>query len=221
MVKLTHIVTSGIVAGALILSIASPAAAWHPKGVIKKEVQNQTTASALADAETATEAVATKPGDIVKYVITVSNIGEAANNGYNDMAKTVMTDELPAGVELVSNPTQRKITENIGLLKPGQKVTKEYLVKVTSTTDGAVIANEACFTGDSTANDNPQHDCNKAHIKVSVPTPPKTPEPPKDVPHILPSTGPEAIIGSAAGIGGLAYGVTAYARSRRNLRKVQ
>ena len=46
---------TGVVAAS---AIATPALAWHPKGVIKKSVQNQTTASALSDANDAATAVA-------------------------------------------------------------------------------------------------------------------------------------------------------------------
>jgi uncharacterized repeat protein (TIGR01451 family) len=223
--KVVRITVAALVAAALVLSVAIPALAWHPEGKIKKEVMNQTAGSALSDANDAGSAALAKPGDVLKYVITVSNVGRLDERGWNDMAKTVMTDTLPAGVELVNNPAQRTITENLGLLKPGASVKKEYLVKVTSQTDGAIVSNEACFTGDSTANDNPQKGCDKAVIKVSVP--PKTPEPPvtttptpappKEVPQVLPSTGPEAIVVGAFSAGALAYGAQAYMRSRRTL----
>jgi uncharacterized repeat protein (TIGR01451 family) len=225
--KVLRVTVAVLATTALVLSVAIPALAWHPEGKIKKEVMNQTTSSALSDANTAGSAVAAKPGDVLKYVITVSNVGKAASNGYNDMAKTVMTDTLPAGVELVNNPAQRQITENLGLLKPGESVKKEYLVKVTSQTDGAIVENKACFTGDSTANDNPQKGCDPAVIKVSVPETPKTPEPPvvtpptpeppKETPQVLPSTGPEALLGGAFSVASIAYGANAYLRSKRNL----
>jgi uncharacterized repeat protein (TIGR01451 family) len=212
-------VTTGVVvAGAM----TTTAYAWHPKGQIKKSVQNQTANSALADANDVNSAVSTKPGDVLKYVIEVSNVGSAASNGYNDMAKTVMTDTLPAGVELVSNPSKRTISENLGTLKPGQKVTKEYLVRVTSSKDKDVVTNKACYTGDSTANDNPQSGCDPAVVTVTVPPkpeeppkPPKTPEPPKEVPVVqgkgveqpaeLPKTGPADVAGLFTGFSTAGY----------------
>lgn len=228
--KVVRIAAMAVTTGAIILGIASPLAAWHPNGVIKKEVANQTTGTALSDANTAAAAVVAKPGDVLKYVITISNTGQKHEKGWNDMHKTVMTDTLPAGVELVSNPAQRQINENIGLIKAGESVKKEYLVKVTSTTNGAVIENKACFTGDSEVNDAPQKGCDTANTKVNVPPvvtePPVTPPvvtPPQvqgtqtEAPAVLPSTGPEAVIGGAASIGAMAYGVTAFRASRRNL----
>lgn len=223
--KVARIAAVAVTTGAIVLGIASPLAAWHPEGVIKKEVQNQTANSALSDANTAAAAVAAKPGDVLKYVVTVSNIGKPASNGHNDMVKTVMTDTLPVGVELVSAPAQRQISENLGRLKPGESVKKEYLVKVTSTTNGAVIANTACFTGDSEVNDAPQKDCDDAVVKVNVPpvvneppvTPPQVQGVQTETPAVLPSTGPEAIIGGVASIGAMTYGVTAFRASRRNL----
>lgn len=167
-------VTSIILAGTLV----SPAFAWHPKGAIVKSVQNQTQSGQMSDANDAQNAVSAKPGDLLKYSIVVSNDGEANDKGQNDMAKTTLTDTLPDGVELVINPSLRIITEDLGTLKPGQKVTKEYVVKVTADTDGTVLSNKACFTGDSTANDNPQQGCDVAVVKVDNPKKPETPTTP-------------------------------------------
>ncbi|HEX4662661.1 MAG TPA: hypothetical protein VH144_03530 [Candidatus Saccharimonadales bacterium] len=211
-VVVTSVVVSSVLAAGC---IAAPAFAWHPQGQIIKYVQNQTTGSALSDANTAATAVAAKPGDTLKYVINVKNAGAADSRGYNDMAKTVMTDTLPAGVELVSNPSTRTITENLGLIKPGQTVSKEYLVKVTASKNGT-IENKACFTGNSTANDNPQSGCDAADVKVTVPetpvTPPVTPETPAtsetpapEVPTELPSTGPTDFIVPAVVLGAVTY----------------
>lgn len=158
-------------------AFATPALAWHPEGKIKKFVQNQTTGSALSDANDAGSAVAAKPGEILKYVIEVSNSG--ANGKTNEMHFTKMTDTLPAGIELVSDPGKRQITEELGVIAPGKKVTKEYLVKVISAKDGDVIKNEACFTGDSEVKDNKQDGCDIANVKVSVPKEQPKPEQPK------------------------------------------
>ncbi len=228
--KISTVLLSAAVIGAItITTLASTAYAWHPKGVITKKVQNVTTSSALSEADSAAQAVAAKPGDTVKYVIEVRNDGAADSKGYNDMAKTVMTDTLPSGVELISNPAQRQITENLGLLKPGQKVVKEYLVKVTASKNGA-IQNTACFTGDSTANDSPQKGCNPAVITVTVPpkteppvvtTPtPKTPAP--TMPVELPRTGAtENIILSTLGLGIVSYAAYRFAESKRALRRIE
>ncbi|HVI69021.1 MAG TPA: hypothetical protein VM581_01040 [Magnetospirillaceae bacterium] len=201
------------------LAIAQPALAWHPQIKVVKKVQNVTANSAVADANTNADAVSAKPGDTLKYVVEISNPAQAAQNEWNDLHYTIMTDELPAGVELASNPSQRKITENIGVILPGGKVTKEYLVKVTSKTNGAYINNEACADGDSKVHDtNPKpHDCDNAIVKVHVPEEPKTPETPKtpELPKEIPSTGPEALFVSGFGLGAVTYGAVAFARSKR------
>ena len=210
-------------------TLSTTAFAWHPKGVIVKKVQNITSQSVLSDADTAAAAVAAKPGDTLKYVIEIRNDGAPHDKGHNDMHYTVMTDTLPAGIELASNPSQRQISENIGLLKAGQKVTKEYLVKVTAKTNGA-ITNTACFTGDSEVKDAPQKGCNPAVVKVTVPeTPkppvvpetPKTPETPAPAPEMpveLPKTGlGDNILVSTFAIGAGAYAVYRYIQSRRDL----
>jgi len=216
-------ISAGVVTAAV---VASPVLAWHPEGVIKKYVQNQTTNSAKADANDASTAVAAKPGDILKYTIEVSNKGKADSKGWNDMAKTVMTDTLPAGVELANDPATRTIKVDMGLIKPGASVAKEYLVKVTANKDGA-ITNEACFTGNSTANDNPQKGCDKAVIKVKVPEVPVTPEKPIETPQTtptpetpaeLPNTGSAAVFGALTGAGSLSLAGYHYLRSKRNLR---
>ena len=236
--KKAKLVTSALFASVMaVTTVATPALAWHPEGAIVKYVTNQTAGSAKSDANTAATAVAAKPGDVLKYTIEVRNDGKADSNGYNDMAKTVMTDTLPAGVELVSNPASRTITENIGTIKPGQKVVKEYLVKVTATKDG-LIDNKACFTGDSTINDAPQKGCDTAKVTVTVPPkeekPPVTPpvveeetpvtpetpaeETPAEVPAELPNTGVAAWLGGMVGMGATGVAAHQYLRARRNLR---
>lgn len=229
------ILTATIATVVGLASLTGTAFAWHPKGVITKKVQNVTTSSALSEADTAAQAVDAKPGDTLKYVIEIRNDGTPDTKGWNDMAKTVMTDTLPAGIELVSNPTQRQITENIGLIKPGQKVTKEYAVKVTSKQNGT-IQNTACFTGDSTANDNPQQGCNPAVVKITVPpvveppvvkppvveppvvVPPTPVTPVVETPVELPKTGAsENIILSILVLGVGVYAIQRYIASRREL----
>jgi uncharacterized repeat protein (TIGR01451 family) len=210
--------------------VSSPALAWHPKGVIVKYVQNQTAGGERADANNAASAVSAKPGDILKYTIEIRNDGQSHSKGWNDMHFTKLTDTLPQGVELVSDSSKRDIVEQIGVIKAGEKVTKEYLVKVTSTKDGDVIENEACFTGDSEVKDQPQKGCDPANVKVTVPEEEEPPveeppveEPPVEEPPVeepkeeepkvegvdtLPETGASSLIAPAAAIGS---GALAYA----------
>lgn len=231
--KITKILLSAAIISTITIASVSTAYAWHPKGEITKKVQNITAGSALSEADTEKEAVAAKPGDTLKYVITVRNSGEPSSNGYNDMAKIVMKDTLPTGVELASAPSQRQITESYNLLKPGEAKTWEYLVKVTATKNGA-IPNTACFTGNSTANDNHQEGCNPAIVTVTVPikpeepvitTPkpqPPTPKPAPQMPVELPKTGTtENILGSAFVLGLAWYVAHRYITSRRELAATQ
>ena len=225
LMKRTTTLFAAVILGVVtVIGLSTSAFAWHPEGKIIKKVQNVTSSSSLSDANDDGTAVAAKPGDTLKYVIEVKNVGKAASNGYNDMAKTVMTDELPAGIELVSNPSQRKITEDLGVLKPGESKTKEYLVKVTANKTGS-IKNTACFTGDSKANDNAQKGCDAAVVKVTIPsTPPTLPTTPKppvvDIPVELPKTGAaENVFLTAAILGVLFYATSRYVISKRDLSK--
>ncbi len=166
-----------VVAGATTLvtiaTVSGTAFAWHPQGAITKTVFDVTSDTTTpSDANDEASAVTAKTGDTLTYTVTVSNNGLAAANGDDDMANTVMTDTLPDGIALVSDASQRTITENLGTITPGKSVSKTYNVKVTSTTDGDVITNKACFTGNSIVNDNPQSGCDVAVIKVSVPAAP-------------------------------------------------
>lgn len=224
MKNIKALATSGVVGLTMASLVAAPAFAWHPQGEITKTVQDMTSNSAVSDASDASKALTVKPGDILTYTVTVSNAAQD-NNGQNDMASTVMTDTLPEGVESVSNASQRSITENIGTVKAGQKVTKQYQVKVTSSTDGATITNKACFTGNSAANDNAQSGCATVVVKVSVPKTTPTPAPttpstpaapttpatpstpaPSTTTESLPSTGPStALILVAIVLAGAAY----------------
>lgn len=219
--NLKSLAISGVIGLGLVGLVAAPAFAWHPEGKIVKKVQNVTSKSELSDANDANSAIAAKPGDILNYVITVSN-AQTNDDGKNDMVNTVLKDTLPEGVELVSNASARDITENLGTLKPKQSVTKEYQVKVTATKD-TVITNKACFTGNTAVNDNPQSGCDTAVVKVTVPkeegkppvTPPttttpetpktpETPAAPAQTTEALPQTGPAttiafAVVATAAG----------------------
>lgn len=186
----TMLVSSGTIGVVTAGLIVSPALAWHPKGAITKFVEDETTHSALVDANDVNSALDVNTGDTLKYVITVSNDGAAASNGDDDMANTVMTDTLPAGVDPADSSTQRQIQVSMGTIKPGQSKTESYEVKVTAATDSQVITNEACFMGNSLANDNPQHACDDAVIKVHVPTPPAPTQPAApQQPTNLPNTG--------------------------------
>lgn len=229
--KITKIILSAaLTATVAIAGISTTAMAWHPKGVITKSVQNVTAGGTLSAADTKETAVSAKPGDTLKYVIVVRNDGAPDSKNYNDMANTVMTDTLPEGIALKSNPAQRKITENLGLIKPGESKTKEYLVTVTAS-ESNPITNTACFTGNSTANDNPQKGCNPAVVTVTVPetpvtpiTPetPKTPEKPvtPEMPAELPRTGiAENIALSTLALGAAWYAIHRYVNSKRELTK--
>jgi uncharacterized repeat protein (TIGR01451 family)/LPXTG-motif cell wall-anchored protein len=205
--------SAGITAVVMASTVTGAVFAWHPKGTIVKYVQNETAQSGLEDANDEASAVAAKPGDILKYVIKVSNEGDASSNE-NSMVNTVLTDTLPTGVELVSQPSQRTISVNLGTIEPGKSVTKSYEVKVTSETDGDVLTNKACFTGNSEANDNEQKGCDTAVVKVKIPeTPPKptpTPTPPAaptkpQAPETLPNTGAGSFILPAAVVSILGY----------------
>jgi uncharacterized repeat protein (TIGR01451 family) len=228
--KVTKVLAIASVTGVLVSTVgtgvfAADVLAWHPKGIIKKSVMNQTTGSALSDANDAATAVAAKPGDTLKYVIEVRNDGSTGKS--NEMHFTKLTDTLPAGVELVSDPSKRDITEDLGVIKPGEKVTKEYLVKVTVSKDG-LIKNEACFTGDSEVKDNPQKGCDTANVTVTVPPkeepkPQPKPETPAPQPQVkgaetLPETGASSILAPLAAFGS---GAVAYAGRLISLKRRQ
>ncbi len=232
----------GVVLGATLLP--TKVLAWHPVGKITKYVANETTGSPSVDANTAAAAVSAKPGDILRYTITVRNDGKPADKDYNDLAFVVINDTLPGGVELVGNTGQRVIKENIpGTLKPGKSFTKEYKVKVTSVKDGETIKNTACFTGDSTVKDNKQQGCDDAYTKIKIekkpePTKPEQPKPPvvtriteqpkqtpketkaPEIPATLPETGPGAIIGSLVGMSAVGYAALNYRRSQKALTNI-
>lgn len=208
--------------------VAVPAFACHPNGVITKKVQDVTTSTSLVDANTATSALTVNNGDTLKYVITISNTGAAGD--LNAMINTVLKDTLPAGVQLASGGST--ISENLGTIQPGKSITKEYLVKVTDSKNDDVVTNKACFTGDSTDHKLPQSGCDTAVVKIHVPetpvTPPATPAAPStpttpetpstpELPATLPSTGPEALVGTTLLVGAVAYAVVYALRSKKLL----
>jgi uncharacterized repeat protein (TIGR01451 family) len=190
---------SGVTGIAAATLIAAPALAWHPELEVTKYVTNVTAGGEMADANDTKSAVNVKSGDTIVYTIVVANTaGKPARGGNNDLNFTKLTDTLPAGVELVSDPSKREIVEEIGLLKPGEKTTKTYTLKVTGTTDGAIVTNEACATGDSLVEDAFRKDCDPAVIKVSVPPKPEEPK-------VLAQTGPANVLASAGAVTALGY----------------
>lgn len=204
---------------AVVSLIAAPAVlAWHPKGVIDKKVQNVTQSGSLTDADDAASAVTSKPGDVLKYVIEIRNDGAPHQSGYNDMYFVELRDELPTGVELVADPSKRIITENIGLIKAGKKVVREYEVKVVSQTNDQIVENKACFKGDSEVKDSPQSGCNLANIKVVVP---KKQEEKKILSSeiTIPATGAGSVAAASISLAGVGYGLQAYVRSKKRLNK--
>jgi uncharacterized repeat protein (TIGR01451 family) len=190
--KFTTITATSLISLVVAGSVVSPAYAWHPKGQITKSVQNMTAGDEAKDANDAAAALATKPGDVLQYTIEVSNIAAPADQHYNDLAFTVMTDTLPSGVELVSDPSVRDINVDMGTILPGKSITKQYQVKVTADKDATVIENKACFTADSVVKDNPQNGCDIADVKVIVPVVTPTPTPtPISTPTSTPSPTPK------------------------------
>jgi uncharacterized repeat protein (TIGR01451 family) len=192
----------------VVIMVASPVFACTPVGSIVKEVQDQTTGSAAEDANSATTALSVNTGDTLIYTITIKNSGAVTSNGEDNMENVTLTDNLPSGIQLESNPTQTTITENLGTVAAGASVTKTYAVKVTDTTNGDIVTNTACYTGQSTNNDDNQKGCDSAVVKVTVPvpTPTPTPTPTTPVPTTMPDTGSTAfstslLVVTAASVG--------------------
>lgn len=214
MKKSTMLASTAVIGTALAISVTSPALAWHPEGKIVKQVTNVTTGSAMSDANSATSAVVAKPGDILKYTITLTNTAKPAQKQFNDLAFITLKDTLPEGVELVKDPSMREIKEDLGTLVPGKSITKELTVKVTATKDG-VIKNRACFDGNSVVKDAPRNGCDDAFVKVTVPITPTevpkgggsepTPTPaPAPVADTTPTELPKAGAASVLALGGFA-----------------
>jgi uncharacterized repeat protein (TIGR01451 family) len=216
----TKLLTGSIVTGvAAAILVATPAFAWHPKGVIVKTVQDVTTNSAVVDANDDASALGVHIGDTLIYTLTVSNNGSADSNGYNDMANVNLSDKLPTGVVSTEDATTREYGYFSSLLKPGEKLTKTITVKVVGGKGGNLIENQACFSGDSTVNDNPQAGCDVAIVKiVDVPvqppvTPPVTPVTPVTPPatpkveaaKTLVNTGSASAVPTAMAVSALGY----------------
>ena len=105
-------------------------------------------------------------GDKLQYVIQVTNKGQnVANNG---LIGTTLSDTLPANLSLADNSNTQSITADVGTVAPGKTVTKTYAVTVTGGTNGDIIKDEACFTGNDKSNDSPQKGCDDAYIKVNA-----------------------------------------------------
>ena len=227
--------SSAVTGVALTTLVAAPVFACTPKGSIVKYVQDQTTGSQVVDANSEKDALTVHPGDTLIYTVVIANNGGDTKDGADDMIETALTDTLPTGVTAVSGSAS--ISENIGTVKEKKSVTKTYAVKVdANTTDGQVITNKACYTGEATNHDKNQHQagCDVAIVKVSVPpvtpptppvTPPATPTP-TPTPQVkaaatsLPNTGAGDFLLPAGIVGGLGYAGNVL-RLKRAARKAQ
>jgi uncharacterized repeat protein (TIGR01451 family) len=225
---------AAVAASALAVLSTGIAAACHPQGVIKKDVQNVTTKSASVAADTDTSALVAHPGDTLVYHITISNL---ASGNQDEMINTAITDSLPAGLTLVSHDSY-----SVGTVGLKKSVTRDITVKVTATTN-TTIKNQACFTGDSIDHKLPQKGCDVAYVKVIVPTPTPTPSTTPtpsatpsatptptttptgkgggeelgtstEQPTTLPDTG--APVAGMVGLGAMVSAGVAYIKSRRN-----
>lgn len=207
------VVTSAMLVGGL----TGTAKAWHPVGKIDKLVQNVTAGGQLVDAEDEEDAVAAKPGDTLKYVVKVWNAGQPNAQGHNDMVDVTMTDKLPDGVELVSDPAKRDLVEKIARLKPGESKTFTYEVKVIKKETG-IVENTACFTGDSEVKDAPQKGCADANVKVTVEGGLGGEEPKQETlgtATTLPVTGAGSLVGIFAGVSSLGYAAHRFTSRKR------
>ncbi len=226
-------IATGATSVAIAAAVASPVLACHPQGKIVKTVMDVTTASKTVDANTTGAALEVNQGDVLTYTVTVSNQETlAGKNGEDQMVNTVLTDTLPAGVQLVSDPSKTTVTDNLGNIKAKSSVTKQYQVKVTSDQDGAVLTNKACYTSTSNlGNKYNQNGCDVAIVKVHVPekpvtppvTPPATPVTPTtpetpatpEAPKALPNTGAGNYILPAVVVSALGYaGFLTYLKRR-------
>lgn len=177
MSKTTYIAGAGI-ALVLAASISVAALAWRPEGKITKEVSNVTLGSAYADANDASSAISARPGDTLRYRITVVNPAAPAEKQYNDLTKIKVTDTLPTGVTLSSGSKDKDFGSTVVVpqrtIGSGIKsVSYDFTVKVGNIIkDGTLICNTATFTGNSIVNDAPRSGSDKACVKVNIPPAP-------------------------------------------------
>lgn len=145
-----------------------------PFPVIYKHVIDTAKPGTSYAADDAAHAVEVASNGLIQYEITVNNGGTAP------MENVVLTDDLPAGVQLVSDPAMRRITANLGTIPAGGL--KTYTVGLTKgvevTAASGLIDNVACANATGV-----QQVCDHAVIKVKAPqlTPPKE-QPPKEQP---------------------------------------
>jgi uncharacterized repeat protein (TIGR01451 family) len=141
-----------------------------PYGQIFKRVTDVTTnPSQNFAADDNANAVAVNFGDTLTYQIRIDN------NGDGPLNNVVSTDNLPAGVTLVSDPTKRTISHVVPTIAAGATWENDITVKVTQSA-GGYINNTACFTSAS----NTKQLCNSAVVKITVvptPVPTHTPVP--------------------------------------------
>lgn len=133
--------------------------AQNPSGVITMTIQDLTTGSTITQSTSYVFAPVVNTGDELQYQVLLSNQGSSPGN--DQMVNTVVTNQLPAGLSLVSEDNL-----NVGTLDASQQAYLNIFVTVTATSAG-LIQNQACFTGNSITGSSPQSGCATSFVKAS------------------------------------------------------
>lgn len=160
------------------------------------------------------ENTAVNVGEVFTYTIKVTNSGEV------DLANTVMTDQAPAGVTLLSTDkgtiSGSTLSYTIPSLKVGESITITVTAKVAEYKSGNLV-NTACVNAAEVNPSKPDDKdaCDDATVTVNKTTTPE-PEPvTPTVPEQLPSTGVTDVLSATFGVGSLSGAGYYYLRSRR------
>lgn len=152
---------------ATVYSVAAHAS--QPVANISKQVQNVTQGTSLKDANDSYDAITANTGDILKFVVTVKNVGKYDRNGNNDLYNTKVNDTLPDGI----SPDSGTLNRSLGQIKPGSYKRYDFTVKVTSSDDSEVLCSVSDLTGSNKTNDQTLKHSDKACVKVMVSDPKK------------------------------------------------
>jgi uncharacterized repeat protein (TIGR01451 family)/LPXTG-motif cell wall-anchored protein len=124
-----------------------------PQGEMNMSVQDLTSGGPVTQSYSNVFAPQVNPGDELQFQVILANQGNA------DMVGTEVTDNLPAGLNLVSEDNL-----NVGTLAFGSQI---YLnITATVTGNPGEITNQACFVGNSADGSSPQSGCAIAVIVV-------------------------------------------------------
>ncbi len=145
------------------MAFVAPIPTTYPRGVITVQAQNVTTGGKLSD-----NTVSVRPGDQVRYVVTISNPSKDTNL-VNANVETWLSGSFN------KKDSSNQIKDQLGTIALNSLVTKEYTLTVNETATFGPTSIESCVNGNNSSATSPVRGCDKLDFKIEAKASDSTP----------------------------------------------